>query len=53
MQLDNINIKVGLLLASKSTIQLNVNLFIEPLVDRWVTGIFLNIYQNLKHVTQI
>uniref|UniRef100_A0A8C4NYI8 Major facilitator superfamily (MFS) profile domain-containing protein n=1 Tax=Dicentrarchus labrax TaxID=13489 RepID=A0A8C4NYI8_DICLA len=35
-QLDEVNIKVGLLLASKSTIQIITNPFIGPLTDRWV-----------------
>ncbi|XP_035510858.1 synaptic vesicular amine transporter-like [Morone saxatilis] len=33
-QLDEVNIKVGLLLASKSTIQIIINPFIGPLTDR-------------------
>uniref|UniRef100_A0A3Q3GQN9 Major facilitator superfamily (MFS) profile domain-containing protein n=1 Tax=Labrus bergylta TaxID=56723 RepID=A0A3Q3GQN9_9LABR len=33
-QLDTVNIKVGLLLASKSTVQLFMNPFVGPLIDR-------------------
>lgn len=39
-ELDNINIKVGLLLASKSTMQLIINPFIGRLTDRLVILIF-------------
>lgn len=47
-QLDEVNVKVGLLLASKSAIQLIVNPFIGPLTNRWVTLIYLSIYQTQK-----
>ncbi len=42
-QLDEVNIKVGLLLASKATVQLIINPFIGPLTDRWVTLIFCHV----------
>lgn len=47
-QLDEVNVKVGLLLASKSAIQLIINPFIGPLTNRWVTLIYLSIYQTQK-----
>lgn len=55
VQLDKVSIKVGLLLASKSTMQLIINPFIGLLTNRWVTLIYLkqaDIYQAQKHMTQ-
>lgn len=47
-QLDEVNVKVGLLLASKSAIQLITNPFMGPLTNRWVTLIYLSTYQTQK-----
>lgn len=47
-QLDEVNVKVGLLLASKSAVQLIINPFIGPLTNRWVTLTYSSISQTQK-----